>query len=122
MAFPNNRLSPSVIQADRAVFTAIQGMGDYAPANTAYVTTALTVSFNEMEATNLAEFNAQNALNAARDAANAAEHRFHNNMLGTKAQVVAQYGNDSDQVQAIGLKKKSERKPPVRRPTTPSAT
>jgi len=30
--------------------------------------------------------------------------------LGAKSQVIAEYGVDSDQVQALGLKKKSERK------------
>jgi hypothetical protein len=36
-------------------------------------------------------------------------------MLGVKTQVVAQYGDNSDQVQALGLKKKSERKKPARK-------
>jgi hypothetical protein len=36
-------------------------------------------------------------------------------MLGAKDQVVAQYGDDSDAVQSLGLTKKSERKSPVRR-------
>jgi hypothetical protein len=62
-----------------------------------------------------AEVNAQNALDTARDAANAAEWDFHNALLGAKDQVIAQYGKDSDQIQALGLKKKSERKTPVRR-------
>lgn len=35
--------------------------------------------------------------------------------MGVKAQVVAQYGADFDQVQALGLKKKSERKTPGRK-------
>ncbi len=43
----------------------------------------------------------------------AAEWRFHEVMLGAKDQVIAQYGVNSDQVQALGLKKKSERKRPV---------
>ena len=33
-------------------------------------------------------------------------------MLGVKEQVIAQYGKNSDQVQALGLKKKSEYKAP----------
>jgi len=44
-----------------------------------------------------------------------AEWDFHDAMLGVKEQVVAQYGNDSDAVQSLGLTKKSERKSPVRR-------
>ncbi|MFZ5911720.1 MAG: hypothetical protein ACOYYU_17055 [Chloroflexota bacterium] len=71
-----------------------------------------------------AEVNAQNALASARDA----EWEFHNMLLGVKTQVAAQYGADSDQVsagstyqvQALGLKKKSERKAPGRK-AKPSA-
>jgi hypothetical protein len=36
-------------------------------------------------------------------------------MLGVKAQVIAQYGHDSDEVQSLGLKKKSEHKRPTRK-------
>ena len=43
------------------------------------------------------------------------EWEFHNAMLGAKMQVTAQFGDDSDEVQAIGLKKKSEYKAPTRR-------
>ncbi len=36
-------------------------------------------------------------------------------MLGVKEQVIAQFGKSSDQVQALGLKKKTEYKAPVRK-------
>jgi hypothetical protein len=36
-------------------------------------------------------------------------------MLGVKDQVTAQFGRDSNEVQAIGLKKASERKAPQRK-------
>jgi hypothetical protein len=58
---------------------------------------------------------AQRTLDAARDATQAAEWALHHAILGVKRQVVAQYGPDSDAVQAIGLKKASDRKRPVRR-------
>jgi len=67
-----------------------------------------------MKSAQEAETNAQNALAAARDSVTAAEWCFHNLMLGVKDQVIAQYGKDSDQVQSLGLKKKSERKAPRR--------
>ncbi len=37
-----------------------------------------------------------------------------------RAAVIAQYGSDSPAVQAIGLKKKSQHKRPVRRGTRPA--
>ena len=55
------------------------------------------------------------ALAAARDAAVAAEWAFHNAVLGSKTQVDAQYGENSDQRQSLGRKKKSERARPTRR-------
>ena len=42
-------------------------------------------------------------------------------MLGAKAQVIAQYGNDSPAVEALGLKKKSKRRPQQRRRPSISA-
>ena len=39
-------------------------------------------------------------------------------MLEAKTQVSAQFGPNSDQIQAMGLKKKDEHKRPVRKPKT----
>jgi hypothetical protein len=55
------------------------------------------------------------AADAKRAAANAAEWEFHNAILGAKTQVTAQFGDDSDELAALGLKKKSEYKSPTRR-------
>jgi hypothetical protein len=109
------RIRPLILQEDLDALTALQALTNYTPANTAYAKTALAAKLTAMKTAQDAELSAQNALNAARDAANAAEWDFHNALLGAKDQVLAQYGKDSDQIQALGLKKKSERKAPVRR-------
>ena len=109
------RIRPGILKADEDAFTALQAMQDYNPANTAFSKSTLTGSLADMQAAQQAEVNAQNALDAARDAAVKAEWNFHDALLGVKAQVVAQYGDDSDQAQALGLTKKSERKAPVRK-------
>lgn len=44
-----------------------------------------------------------------------AEWDQHMIMLGVKEQIIAQYGSDSDEIQALGRKKKSDRKRPARR-------
>jgi hypothetical protein len=44
-----------------------------------------------------------------------AKWEFHNTMLAVKEQVIAQFGKNSDQAQALGLKKKSEYKAPTRK-------
>ena len=100
--------------------SALQGISDYAPANTAYATTALLAKQSSMTAAQTTETQKQGEANAARDAATAAEWTFHNAILGAKAQVKAQFGEDSDQWQALGMIKKSERKKPSRRTTTPA--
>ena len=109
------RVRPDVLKADEAAHTALQAIPDYAPANAAFSKTAVTGSFQGYQAAQQAEINAQNTLDAARDAAAKAEWDFHNAMLTVKAQVIAQYGDNSDEAQALGLKKKSERKSPTRK-------
>jgi len=64
------------------------------------------------------EIQKQAAAEAARDTATTNEWEFHELVLSAKDQVIAQYGRDSNEAQAVGLKKKSERK----RPTSKKAT
>jgi len=108
----NKRLSPSQLQADVDANTALQNIDGYSPPNESYATTAVASALNAMKAAQQAEVNAAGALATARDAAAAAEWNFHNAILGVKEQVIAQYGKSSDQVQLLGLKKKSEYKAP----------
>ncbi len=107
------RIRPGQLQADREAHIALQTLGDYRPANSAYSVEKIGGLLAAMQAAQEAEVNAENALAAARDAAATAEWDFHNAILGVKDQVIAQYGVDSDQVQALGLKKKSEHKRPT---------
>jgi len=115
MATNTNRpVKPEVIQADRDVLIAILALTDYAPANAAYSKEALTAQMAAQDAAHQASVNAQNAAAAARDAEVANDNKLHQMALGAKQQAIAQYGDDSDAVQSLGLKKKSERKRPVR--------
>jgi len=102
------RLAAKTLAADRRAYTALQEMADYNPSNPTYNQEAVTGAHTGMDAAQTAEVNAENALDAARDTAVEAEWAFHDAILGVKQQVIAQYGDDSDQVQALGLKKKSE--------------
>ncbi len=52
----------------------------------------------------------------------AAEWEFHNMILGCKEQVIGQYGSDSNEIQALGLKKKSDYKAPKRKSSGKSKT
>ncbi len=112
---PSRRVYPAVLKEDQDALTALAAITDYKPANAAYTLANLTAALTAMQAAQQAVVRAQGTLDTARDAAAAAEWRFHEVMLGAKDQVIAQYGASSDQLQTLGLKKKSERKRPAAR-------
>lgn len=107
------RLKPDELSADQEVYRSVKGMAGYAPANQAYTVAALDAKRAELEAA----FQASAEAEAARDNLVAKQWEFHNLTLGTKDHVVAQFGPNSDEVQAVKLKKKSEYKRPERKKT-----
>jgi len=109
-----DRIRPIILATDEAAYIAIQALGDYQPVKAAYSRASLAACHDALASAREIEVRAENALKAARDNAVSAEWEFHNSILGAKAQVIAQYGDDSNEVQSLGLKKKSERKAPVR--------
>ncbi len=112
------RLKPAVLQEDKDVVAAVATLAPvYAPANAAYSLVNLQGAQTTMTTAQNTEVQKQGELDAARDTANTNEWAFHNKVLEAKKQVAAQYGSDSDQLQAIGLKKKSEYKKPAKKPT-----
>lgn len=112
------RLTKKQIQEDIDAFAALQAVAGYAPSNADFSLANATASHAAMEASQTDEVQKQAALDAARDAAADDEWAFHNLMLGVKTQIKAQFGADSDELQAIGLKKKSEyKKPSGRKPS-----
>lgn len=115
MANESRRLSPALMGADESSFAALQALTGYAPANQSYTLAAVTSAHAALQGAQTAETQAEAALGTARDNAVAREWEFHNLMLGVKDQVTAQFGRDSNEVQALGLKKSSERKAPRRK-------
>ncbi|PYS46821.1 MAG: hypothetical protein DMF68_17935 [Acidobacteria bacterium] len=115
------RLTPAVLTEDEEVYAAVKDMGDYAPANPAYTHAALDTAHAELKAAFDKSVQADAAAAAARDDFVAMQWRFHNLILGTKDQVTAQYGPDSNQVQSIKRKKKSEYNAPKRKSKTSGA-
>ena len=125
MAFnQNKRLNPKTLARDVSALAAMKDMTPaYAPTDSTCSTANLDLKVAAMDGARAVEVIKRGEFMGARDDANAAEWAFHNAMLTAKGQVLAQYGADSDQVQAIGRKKKSERKRPAHRtpPAAPSA-
>lgn len=110
-----NSLPALVIESDRAALVALKTLHDYAPTNRTLSVEAIGALEAQLRQAEEAELLAAKALAAARDARAAAGWDLHNAILGVKATVIGQYGHDSDAVQAIGLKKKSNYRRPTRR-------
>lgn len=104
------RLKPAQIQADIETYDALLDIEKYAPANPAYSKESATTSRTGMGTSQQKETQSAAAAAADRDDAVANEWAFHNLILGARDQVVAQFGRDSNEAQAVGLKKKSEYK------------
>lgn len=115
-----HRIRPEQIQADKDAMAAIITMTGYAPANSDCSLVNLQASATSMQSAQNVEVQKKGEADAARDAACAAEWTFHDLMLLAKDQVKAQFGPDSDQLQALGLTKASERKKPAARPAKPA--
>ncbi|HEV7859047.1 MAG TPA: hypothetical protein VGO91_10565 [Pyrinomonadaceae bacterium] len=105
------RIAPAVLQADRQAFAALQAITDYRPANASYAVAAIQTIADQMETKQTLETQAAAAFDTAHDDANAGEWAFHNAILGAKAQVDAQFGDNSNEHQSLGQKKKEEYRP-----------
>jgi hypothetical protein len=114
-------LSDSTLLRDRNAVVSVAKITGYAPANADCTVTNLQASQTAMISAQNAEVEANNALAAAADNARKAEWDFHNLVLAAKDQVRAQFGNDSNEVQSIGLKKKSEYKNRSRKKSAPAS-
>lgn len=109
------RLKPSQLQADRDLVAALAQIAGYAPADAAYSVASMQARQTAMAAKQGTEAQAKAAADTARDQATASEWDFHNHALRIKEMVVGQFGSDSNEAQAVGLKKKSERRAPTRK-------
>jgi hypothetical protein len=115
---PVNRLPTTTLDTDRNTLLALQDVADYTPRNPAYSVPTLAMLEAALTQAEQAERRARIALDTAREQAIEAAHQFHSATLGAKAEVIAQYGANSAAVQAIGLKRKFERRRPTRRPSS----
>ena len=110
----NRRLPAHVLQADLDCITALKAIEGYAPSNPADSLAAITDLQTRVAAAEEREFHLANSYAAARDETLALQNERHDRVKSVKNQVRAQFGNDSNQVASLGLKKASERKAPKR--------
>jgi len=113
MSNPTYRIKPSTLQDDTDALAALKNIPGYTPANAKFALDKVQTVADTMTAKREAETQQQAALDAARDDATGAEWDFHNAILGVKEQVKAQFDGDSNEWQALGLTKKSEKARPA---------
>jgi hypothetical protein len=104
------KVTQRVLQQDQQIAKAVLGLKDYNPANKEFTSQKLQEALKQVEEATAAEQQATEALAAAKERSAKLETAFHELVLGVKRQVLAQYGDDSDEITSLGMKKKSERK------------
>ncbi len=112
---PSRRLRPDELEQDSSILDAVSEFTDYSSLNPNYRLETVGALREEMRRMRQEEARVERLLDIARDNARAAEWAYHSAILGVKQQVIAQYGSDSNEMQAIGLIRKSERRRPTRR-------
>jgi len=115
MANQSRRMSPAQIAEDEEAFAALKAITGYAPANPAYALAAIEQAYQELQAARTVEVQADAAAKAASDTVVEKQAAFHSLILGSKDQVTAQFGRNSNQAQSVGRKKPSEYKSPTRK-------
>jgi CRP-like cAMP-binding protein len=108
----NSRENPShtMIANARAVLRGIERLTDYAPANPSFSLAALQLLERSLSEAERRLEDLQHMLDLARNALVLARQAFYSAVQSAKQQVVAQYGDDSMAMEAIGLTRRSERK------------
>jgi PAS domain-containing protein len=110
----NNRLSPSILNADQDIFQGLQTLTNYNPHRQEASISQIEQAQAEMLRLQNLEAQLKAQYRAALDAARTAEWVFHNRILEAKNAVIAQFGADSSEAQIVGRKKKSAYKRPLR--------
>ncbi|AFY34839.1 hypothetical protein [Calothrix sp. PCC 7507] len=104
------RLRPQLISQDITSWHGLQTISTYETTRADASVANLQQAYQAMLTQQQVETEKLTLARAASDAARLAEWEFHNAVLAMKEVVRGQYGSDSDQAQAVGLKKKSDRK------------
>lgn len=110
----SKRLRDVAIQEDIKALQSAKGFQDYIALRPEAKISTLCDLEEKMRLAQEAETQAKAQYRNASDAAQKLEWEFHNAILSMKKSVIAQYGEDGNEVEAIGYTKKSDRKRPKR--------
>ena len=112
------RLRPIVLQEDLDAYAALLAIVGYKPSNIIYDLANITGSKAKMGESQTAEVQKKVEADASRDTSTTDERDFHDMMIGVKEQVKAQFGANSNEYAALGMKKKNEYKTGKRKSAT----
>lgn len=122
MALPDTskRLRDEVLQQDIKALRGAKGFTDYAPVRPEAGIDSLCEIEREIQRLYELEIQAKAQHKAIVDQVREAEWKFHNGIQAMKTSVIAQYGKNSNEAEAIGYKKQEDYKRPKRNPTDAS--
>ena len=110
MTDTTRRLAPKRIQQDVRSFQSLSTVANYAPMRDEATEAGLQQRYQAMVESQRQETEAEVQLKASRDRTRQAEWEFHEAVLAMKQSVLGQFGPNSDEIQALGYKRKSLRK------------
>lgn len=110
----SKRVAAQQIEADVDAYSALLGIPTYIPRNPRNSTESAGAALQAMRAADIAVIQIQNTLAQARETLIASEREFHEIMLGVKDEAKVLFGDDSDEIAALGIKRKSDRARPKR--------
>lgn len=102
------RVKTEHLAEDLDAYDNLLDLKDYSPRLEEYAAVMVTAVKNKMDLALRNLNQTEKRLKEYRQKHIAAEWEFHNMMLGCKEQVIGQYGSDSNEIQSLGLKKKSD--------------
>jgi hypothetical protein len=114
------RLRKELLQEDLEAYAGMKSLTGYNPANPDYSEEKGDEAYAAMRAKQVKEVQDNAQAEASEDDAIAGEWFFHDYVRNMRIQTKAQFGENSNEVQTVGLKKKSEYKSPSKKkpPTT----
>ncbi len=114
----SRRLTPQIIAQNVDSLNGLKAIPNYSTPRSGASLETLEQAYQVMLAQQQTETKQLALYRAAADAARLAEWEFHNTIIAMKEVIRGQFGSDSDEAQAVGLKKKSDRKRPTRQKAT----
>ncbi len=104
------RLASSKVQADERAAQALNDLPTYTSVNPALSADMVADILKDVRDKRKREQSARQVLNVAYDELVEAEWLLHDTMQGVKQQATAQYGANSSEIEALGVKRKVDRK------------